>query len=587
MFLWRDYADFFWQLRWYFRQQWRRYGGAILILILVSLFELLPPRAIGWIVDGVVTGDISLPVMLGWLAAIAALWFVVYILRIIWRVWLFGAAAELGTVLRNRLYRHFSSHPPVFFERYKTGDLMARSTNDVNAVVMTAGEGVLTAADSLIMGIAVLFVMTTMLSWELTILALLPMPFMALAVFRFGRQLHTCFSESQAAFSDLTDKTQETLNGVRMIRAFGLEQRQQADFSAVVDRVGEKNLAVEKVDAKFDPVIQLTIGMSFFLSIAGGGYMVSLGRLTLGDLTAFTLYQGLMIWPMLAMAWLFNILERGSAAWKRLQHIFDEAPEIVSGDTALASTHQALQINIEAFHWNGQMQPALSGVNFTLQPGQMLGMAGPIGSGKSTLMSLLLRQQELEQGSISYGGVSITEANLNHWRSRFAVVSQSPFLFSRSIADNIALGMPDASLEQIREAARAACIDEDIVQFPEGYDTLVGEKGITLSGGQKQRISIARALLLEAEILVLDDALSAVDGKTEHRILANLRQQQKQTVIVIAHRLTALEQADNILVLQHGQISEQGDHHTLIGAGSWYAEMYRYQKLEQAIEGAK
>ena len=577
----------FWQLRWYFRQQWRRYGGAIVILILVSLFELLPPRAIGWIVDGVVTGEITLPVMLSWLAGIAVLWFVVYILRIIWRVWLFGAAAELGTVLRNRLYRHFSSHPPVFFERYKTGDLMARSTNDVNAVVMTAGEGVLTAADSLIMGLAVLFVMTTMLSWELTVLALLPMPFMAMAVFRFGRQLHSCFSESQAAFSDLTDKTQETLNGVRMIRAFGLEQRQQADFADVVDRVGEKNLAVEKVDAKFDPVIQLTIGMSFFLSIAGGGYMVSQGRLTLGDLTAFALYQGLMIWPMLAMAWLFNILERGSAAWKRLQHIFDEAPEIVSGDAALAATQQDLQVDIEAFYWNGQTQPALSEVNVTLQPGQMLGIAGPIGSGKSTLLSLLLRQQELKQGSISYGGISITEADLNHWRSRFAVVSQSPFLFSRSIAENIALGRPDASMAQIRAAAQAACIDEDIIQFPDGYETLVGEKGITLSGGQKQRISIARALLLEAEILVLDDALSAVDGKTEHRILANLRQQQKQTVIVIAHRLTALEQADTVLVLQHGQIAEQGDHQTLIGAGSWYGEMYRYQQLEQAIKEAK
>ncbi|GAB3527385.1 ABC transporter transmembrane domain-containing protein [Photobacterium alginatilyticum] len=577
----------FWQLRWYFRQQWRRYGGAIVILILVSLFELLPPRAIGWIVDGVVTGEITLPVMLSWLAGIAVLWFMVYILRIIWRVWLFGAAAELGTVLRNRLYRHFSSHPPVFFERYKTGDLMARSTNDVNAVVMTAGEGVLTAADSLIMGLAVLFVMTTMLSWELTVLALLPMPFMAMAVFRFGRQLHSCFSESQAAFSDLTDKTQETLNGVRMIRAFGLEQRQQADFADVVDRVGEKNLAVEKVDAKFDPVIQLTIGMSFFLSIAGGGYMVSQGRLTLGDLTAFALYQGLMIWPMLAMAWLFNILERGSAAWKRLQHIFDEAPEIVSGDAALAATQQDLQVDIEAFYWNGQTQPALSEVNVTLQPGQMLGIAGPIGSGKSTLLSLLLRQQELKQGSISYGGISITEADLNHWRSRFAVVSQSPFLFSRSIAENIALGRPNASMAQIRAAAKAACIDEDIIQFPDGYETLVGEKGITLSGGQKQRISIARALLLEAEILVLDDALSAVDGKTEHRILANLRQQQKQTVIVIAHRLTALEQADTVLVLQHGQIAEQGDHQTLIGAGSWYGEMYRYQQLEQAIKEAK
>ncbi|MCW8331933.1 ATP-binding cassette domain-containing protein [Photobacterium sp. SDRW27] len=577
----------FWQLRWYFRQQWRRYGGAILILVLVSLFELLPPRAIGWIVDGVVAGDLSLSAMLGWLAAIAALWFVVYFLRIIWRVWLFGAAAELGTVLRNRLYRHFSSHPPVFFERYKTGDLMARSTNDVNAVVMTAGEGVLTAADSLIMGIAVLFVMTTMLSWELTILALLPMPLMALAVFRFGRQLHSCFSESQAAFSDLTDKTQESLNGVRMIRAFGLEQRQQADFDEVVEYVGEKNLAVEKVDAKFDPVIQLAIGMSFFLSIAGGGYMVSQGRLTLGDLTAFTLYQGLMIWPMLAMAWLFNILERGSAAWKRLQQIFDVAPEIISGDEALKAMQQALQVDIEAFSWNGLTQPALSCVNFTLQAGQMLGIAGPIGSGKSTLLALLLRQHELTQGCISYGGISITQADLNHWRSRFAVVSQSPFLFSRSIADNIALGRPDASMEQIRKAARAACIDGDIMQFPEGYDTLIGEKGITLSGGQKQRISIARALLLDAEILVLDDALSAVDGKTEHKILANLRRQRQQTVIVIAHRLTALEQADNILVLQHGRIDERGDHQALLRAGSWYAEMFRYQQLEQAIEGAK
>lgn len=577
----------FWQLRWYFRQKWRRYGGAIAILVLVSLFELLPPRAIGWIVDGVVGGDMTLATMLGWLSAMVALWFVVYILRIIWRVWLFGAAAELGTVLRNRLYRHFASHPPVFFERYKTGDLMARSTNDVNAVVMTAGEGVLSAADSLITGVAVLLVMTTQLSWELTILALMPMPVMAFAVFRFGRQLHSCFSQSQAAFSELTDKTQETLNGVRMIRAFGLEQRQQADFAEVVDKVGEKNLAVERVDAKFDPVIQLTIGMSFFLTIAGGGYMVSAGRLSLGDLTAFTLYQGLMIWPMLAMAWLFNILERGSAAWKRLQNIFDEVPEIVSGDKDLVASRQALQVEIGQFCWRGQTQPALAEVSFTLEAGQMLGLAGPIGSGKSTLLSLLLRQQELTEGKICYGGTGITEADLGQWRSRFAVVSQSPFLFSRSIAENIALGRPDASMAQIREAARAACIDEDIMQFPEGYDTLIGEKGITLSGGQKQRISIARALLLDAEILILDDALSAVDGKTEHRILANLRQRQARTVIVIAHRLTALEQADNILVLQHGRVSETGDHRALIQSGNWYAEMYRYQKLEQAIEGAQ
>lgn len=576
----------FWQLRWYFLQQWRRYGGAIAILVVVSLFELLPPRAIGWIVDGVVAGEMTLLTMFGWLVTLALLWFCVYGLRIVWRVWLFGAAAELGTVLRNRLYRHFSSHPPIFFERHKTGDLMARSTNDVNAVVMTAGEGVLTAADSLITGLTVFIVMTAFISWELTLLALLPMPLMAIAVFFLGRQLHHRFSASQAAFSDLTDKAQETLNGVRMIRAFGLEQRQQADFSEVVDQAGDKNLAVAQVDAKFDPVIQLAIGLSFFLSIGGGAYLVHIGRLTLGDLTAFTLYQGLMIWPMLAMAWLFNILERGSAAWNRLQAIFEQEPQIVSGQTPLERTHQPLSVSIDAFAWPGQSKPALEAVHFTLASGQMLGLAGPIGSGKSTLLALLLRQHELEQGQILYGDVPLKEADLPQWRSRFAVVSQAPFLFSRSIADNIALGRPEASLEMIREAARAACIDEDIMQFPAGYRTMVGEKGITLSGGQKQRIAIARALLLDAEILVLDDALSAVDGKTEHNILSNLRQHRDKTVIVIAHRLTALEEADEIIVLQQGSIAEQGDHRTLVAQNNWYAEMYRYQKLEQAIEGA-
>ena len=594
----------FWQLRWYFHQQWRRYCGAIAILVIVALFELLPPRVIGWVVDGVVSGDMTSSELLGWLGGLAALWACVYFLRIIWRCWLFGAAYELGTVLRNRLYKHFSSHPPVFFERHKTGDLMARSTNDVNAVVMTAGEGVLTAADSLITGLTVLFIMTATISWELTVLALLPMPIMAIVVFFLGRQLHTRFSASQAAFSDLTDSAQESLNGVRMIRAFGLEQRQQRDFSAVVDQVGEKNMAVAQVDAKFDPVIQIAIGMSFFLSIAGGGYMVSQGQLTLGDLTAFTLYQGLMIWPMLALAWLFNILERGSAAWKRLQQLFDQQPEIVSGAQPLSLQQQPLSVAIEHFCWQGQNQPALANVHFELAAGKMLGLAGPIGSGKSTLLALLLRQQELQDGQIRYGDVPLREANLEHWRSRFAVVSQTPFLFSRSIADNIALGDPSASMSAIRAAAQAACIDSDIMQFPQGYDTLVGEKGITLSGGQKQRIAIARALLLEAEILVLDDALSAVDGKTEYQILQNLRGQDQRnqdplilnkesnrksdrTVIVIAHRLTALEAADDILVLHQGQISEQGTHASLLQDNNWYAEMYRYQKLEQAIEGAE
>ncbi|USH01698.1 SmdA family multidrug ABC transporter permease/ATP-binding protein [Grimontia kaedaensis] len=577
----------FLELGWFFRMAWKRYVGAIVLLFFVAGFELIPPKAIGWLVDGVMAGDISKNQMFIALGAIVALWIVVYFMRVVWRVWLFGAAAQLGTVLRDKLYQHFTRHAPRFFERYRTGDLMARSTNDVKAVVMTAGEGVLTLADSLIMGVAVLIVMTTTISWELTLLALAPMPVMAIMVNRFGKQLHHRFSASQAAFSSLSEETQSSLNGIRMIRAFGLESQQVDRFNAVADDTGEKNMAVAKVDAMFDPVIFLTIGTSFFCSIAGGGYMVANGTLTLGELTAFTLYQGLMIWPMLAVAWLFNIIERGSAAWKRIKELLEEKPDLVDGDKALPAERETLSIAIDQFTWRGHDIPALRDVNVELAPGRMLGVAGPVGSGKTTILSLMLRLEDPVQGRVSYGGTDLRDFKLGEWRGKLAVVTQAPFLFSRSIADNIALGKPDATREEIREAAKLACIDEDIMQFPEGYETLVGEKGITLSGGQKQRISIARALLLDAEILVMDDALSAVDGRTEHHILKNLHDRaQHQTTVVIAHRLSALESADEIIVLQKGHIEERGTHKALVNANGWYAEMQRYQQLEQALEEA-
>ncbi|MEZ8141827.1 ABC transporter transmembrane domain-containing protein [Enterovibrio sp. FF113] len=575
------------ELGWYFRQAWKRYVGAIVIFVFVATFELIPPKAIGWLVDGVMAGDITREHMLMALGAIVLLWFVVYALRIIWRVWLFGAAAGLGTVLRDKLYRHFTTHSPRFFERYRTGDLMARSTNDVKAVVMTAGEGVLTLADSVITGLAVLIVMTTTISWELTLLALAPMPVMAFMVNRFGTQLHHRFSASQAAFSDLSDETQSSLNGIRMIRAFGLESQQIARFNKVADDTGEKNMAVAKVDAMFDPVIFVTIGTSFFCSITGGGYMVANGTLTLGELTAFTLYQGLMIWPMLAVAWLFNIIERGAAAWKRIKEVLDETSELQDGEMPLPENPQTLAITLDQFTWRGHDIPALRDIAIELPAGKMLGIAGPVGSGKSTLLSLMLRFEDPVQGAVKYGGVSLKEFKIGEWRSKLAVVTQTPFLFSRSIAENIALGRPDATHEQIRAAAKLACIDDDILQFREGYETLVGEKGITLSGGQKQRISIARALLLDAEILVLDDALSAVDGRTEHHILKNLHDRaQHQTTVVIAHRLSALEAADEIIVLQKGHVEERGTHNTLVAANGWYAEMQHYQQLEQALEAS-
>ncbi|EJG1581667.1 multidrug ABC transporter permease/ATP-binding protein [Vibrio parahaemolyticus] len=575
----------FWQLRWYFRQKWKHYVGSILLFAVISALQLVPPKAVGVIVDGVVDNTLETNTLIMWLLGLIVLLFTIYGCRILWRIWLFGASWELGTILRNRLYRHLSTQPPRFFERYKTGDLMARGTNDVRNIVMTAGEGVLTAADSVITGIAVLIIMVTQVSWKLTVMALLPMPFLAVIIFFIVRILHQRFRVAQEAFSSMSDMTQESLNGVRMLRAFGLENQEQQRFEDVVDDTGAKNIAVARVDARFDPAIQLTIGLSFLLSVAAGAYLVDKGEITLGDLTAFTMYLGLMIWPMLAFAFLFNILERGSAAWNRIQEIFDEQPEIIGGTQPLDEKPLPLHIKIDAFHWSKELPPALAVVDVTLEPGKMLGIAGPVGSGKSTLLTLLLRQHDLENGTIQFGDVKIKDAILPQWRNRFAVVNQSPFLFSKSIFDNIALGNPQATKEQVYQAAKLACIHDDIEKFPDGYQTEVGEKGITLSGGQKQRIAIARAMLLNAQVLVLDDALSAVDGRTEHQILKNLETHYRdQALIVIAHRLTALEAADEIIVLNHGHVTERGKHHSLLEHQGWYAEMFQYQKLEQAME---
>ncbi|MCF8778278.1 ATP-binding cassette domain-containing protein [Vibrio sp. IRLE0018] len=578
----------FWQLRWFFRLRWKHYLGSILLFALISAMQLVTPKAVGHIVDGIVEKTMSTSEMLQWFAGLSVIILAIYGCRVLWRIWLFGASIELGSILRNRLYQHLSTQPPRFFERYKTGDLMARGTNDVKNIVVTAGEGVLTAADSLITGIAVLIIMITQISWKLTVMALLPMPFLAITIFYIVRVLHQRFKVAQEAFSELSDLTQESLNGVRMLRAFGLEEQEQARFEKMVDETGDKNIAVARVDARFDPAIQLSIGLSFFLSISVGAYLVHLQEITLGDLTAFTMYLGLMIWPMLAFAFLFNILERGAAAWNRLDEIFQLQPEIQSGSENLSSIAQTLHIDVNDFHWNNDLPAALSQCHISLKPGAMLGIAGPVGSGKSTLIALLLRQQELQHGDIRYGNTSIAQADLEQWRGKFAVVSQTPFLFSCSIYENIALGHPDASEEEVHRAAKFACIHDDILKFPNGYATEVGEKGITLSGGQKQRIAIARAMLLNAEIMILDDALSAVDGRTEHEILRNLEQHYRhQSLIVIAHRLTALEKADEVVVFNHGHIVERGTHFQLVANQAWYAEMYQYQQLEQAMEEAK
>ncbi|ABV13817.1 ABC transporter, ATP-binding protein [Citrobacter koseri] len=557
------------------------------LLIIIAVLQLIPPKVVGIVVDGVTAQHFTTGQVLMWVGTMAMIAVIVYLLRYVWRVLLFGASYQLAVELREDYYRQLSRQHPEFYLRHRTGDLMARATNDVDRVVFAAGEGVLTLVDSLVMGCAVLIVMSTQLSWQLTLFALLPMPIMALMIKRYGDRLHNRFKLAQAAFSSLNDRTQESLTSIRMIKAFGLEDRQSSLFAADAEDTGKKNMRVARIDARFDPTIYIAIGMANLLAIGGGSWMVVHGTLTLGELTSFMMYLGLMIWPMLALAWMFNIVERGSAAYSRIRAMLAEAPVVNDGTEAVPEGRGALTVSIREFSYPQTAHPALENVQFQLEPGQMLGICGPTGAGKSTLLSLIQRHFDITQGDIRFHDIPLTRLQLDSWRSRLAVVSQTPFLFSDTVGNNIALGRPNATQEEIEQVARLASVHEDILRLPQGYDTEVGERGVMLSGGQKQRISIARALLLNAEILILDDALSAVDGRTEHQILHNLRQWgEGRTVIISAHRLSALTEANEIIVMQHGHIAQRGDHDELVLQTGWYRDMYRYQQLEAALTDA-
>lgn len=575
------------QLSWYFRREWRRYLGAIALLAIIAVLQLIPPKVVGIVVDGVTKEHYTAEKVWMWVGVLVLIAIMVYLLRYVWRVLLFGASYQLAVELREDFYRQLSRQHPAFYLRHRTGDLIARATNDVDRVVFAAGEGVLTLVDSLVMGCAVLIVMSTQISWQLTLLALLPMPVMALVIKRNGDALHERFRVAQAAFSSLNDRTQESLTSIRMIKAFGLEDRQSAQFAADAEDTGKKNMRVARIDARFDPTIYIAIGTANLLAIGGGSWMVLQGSMTLGQLTSFVMYLGLMIWPMLALAWMFNIVERGSAAYSRIRTMLEEAPTVNDGHELAPEGRGALSVAVREFIYPQANKASLEKVNFVLQPGQMLGICGPTGAGKSTILALIQRHFDVTQGDIRFHDIPLTRLQLDSWRARLAVVNQTPFLFSDTVANNIALGRPDATPEQIEHVARLASVHDDILRLPQGYETEVGERGVMLSGGQKQRISIARALLLEAEILILDDALSAVDGRTEHQILHNLRQWgEGRTVIISAHRLSALTEASEILVMQHGHIVQRGRHDGLVAQPGWYRDMYRYQQLEAALDDA-
>ncbi len=572
-------------LGWFFRQEKSSYIFGIVMLVLVALMELVPPQIIGRVIDGITMDTLTprgLAVFIGVLLLAAVL---TYIFRYYWRILIFGASNRLGRTLRERMYRKFSYMSPYFYQQRRTGDLMAHATNDIRAVQMTAGAGILTIADSIITGGAVLITMAVTISPGLTLIAMIPLPFMVLLTSYYGRLLNRGFRKAQAAFSQLNDKSQESIAGIKVTKTFGYEKSDQADFKVLSDEVVEKNLKVSKVDALFDPTIMLVIGTSYLLSIIFGARMVLSDEITLGQLITFTTYLGMMVWPLLALGWFFNLVQRGRASYERIEEIMETRNDIGQEYLIEDAPDGDIEFNIGAFNFPGDKDVTLRDISFEIKKGQTIGIVGRTGSGKSALIRLLLREFDTNNpGDITYGHAALRDYNISNLRARFGYVPQDHFLFSTTIRENIAFADPGLDEESIHEAGRLANIHEDILGFPEGYDTVVGERGVSLSGGQKQRISIARALITDPEVLILDDSLSAVDAQTEAIILENIsRVRYGKTNIITAHRMSAVSKADLIIVMDAGTIIERGTHRELLEQGGWYCDTYRQQALRQSL----
>ncbi|MFC5649926.1 ABC transporter ATP-binding protein [Paenibacillus solisilvae] len=575
------------KLSWFFRMHWKRYALAIVLLTIVGILDVIPPKLIGMAIDGIQQETLTGTKLMQLLGFWGALTVVGYGLTYVWLYQLFGGAFVLERLLRSRLMRHLLKMSPAFYERNRTGDLMARATNDLGAVSVTAGFGILTLIDSTLFMMTILVVMAGLISWKLTLAAMLPLPVMALLMQHFGKKIHERFMSSQDAFGKLNDQVLESVSGVRVVRAFVQEEADRERFSKTTDDVFGKNIAVAKIDALFEPTVKILVGISYLIGLCYGAVLVFRNEISLGEMVSFNMFLGMLIWPMFAIGELINIMQRGNASLDRINETLGAKPDVLETDAPIkVDVPESIEFDAVTFRYPSSTIDNLVDISFTLRRGHTLGIVGRTGSGKTTLLKQLLREYPMGKGNLKAGGVQLTELELDRLRSWIGYVPQQPVLFSKTIRENIWFGSTDGNLdeERLNRALELASFRKDVVFLPDGLETLVGEKGVALSGGQKQRVSIARAVIADPEILILDDALSAVDAKTEMEILEGIRsERQGKTTLITTHRLSAVQHADWIVVLDEGRIIEEGTHEQLLKNNGWYKEQYDRQQLASAV----
>lgn len=570
------------KLSWFYKLYWKQYTFAIVLLIIASVLEVIPPYLLGSIIDILTEGEMTVAILTKYLVIFIGIIAFGYILNFVWQFRLFEGAINLEKILRRRLMKQFLRMTPTFYEKNRTGDLMARATNDLNAVSLTAGFGIMTLIDSTIYMGCIIFAMGYMISWKLTFFAMLPVPIMAVIIQYLGKIVHERYMKEQETFGQLNDSVLESVAGVRVVRAYVQEKKDEADFAAMSETVYEKNMHTAKINALFGPITKVGTGISYVVALGYGAHLVAINEMTVGQLVTFNVYLGLAVWPIFAIGELINVMQQGNASLDRVQETLNYEADVQNSNN-LKKINIPNDIGFEDLTFQYPMSHVknLQGISLSLKKGETLGIVGKTGAGKTTFLRQLLREYPLEQGQLLIDGIDITALPKEQLLDWIGYVPQDHVLFSRTIRENILFGKEHASEAEVKQAVRAAYFEKDLENLPMGLETLVGEKGVSLSGGQKQRVSIARALIKDPEILILDDSLSAVDAKTEAKIIENIQQERlDKTTIITTHRLSGIQHADLIIVLDEGKVVEQGTHEDLLLQNGWYKEQFDRQQLE-------